>query len=125
MILDTNALSAWAEGVSGIESALRNADQLVLPVIALGEYEFGICQSRHRNRYVEWLSANLPFVEIATVTAPMTRIYADLRLHLKKAGTPIPANDLWIASLVLHFDLPLLSNDQHFDHVPGLSRLTF
>lgn len=125
MILDTNALSAWAEGASGIESALRNADQLVLPVIALGEYEFGIRQSRHRDRYIEWLTANLAFVEIAAVTAPMTRIYADLRLRLKKVGTPIPANDLWIASLVLHFDLPLLSNDRHFDHVPSLSRLNF
>lgn len=55
----------------------------------------------------------------------MARIYSDLRLHLKKAGTPMPANDLWIASLVLHLDLPLLSCDQHFDHVPGLSRLSF
>lgn len=53
MILDTNALSAWAEGGSGIESALRSADRIVVPVIASGEYEFGICQSRHQDRYAE------------------------------------------------------------------------
>ena len=51
MILDTNALSAWAEGRPAVEHSLRSADRLVVPSIVLGEYYFGIRQSRHRNRY--------------------------------------------------------------------------
>lgn len=125
MILDTNALSAWAEGLPAVEAEFSSAKRLILPVIVLGEYEFGIRQSRHRPRYTDWLSANLPFVEMASITPEMAGIYADLRLHLKKCGTPIPANDLWIASLVLHLQLPLLSNDQHFDCVPDLVRIGF
>ncbi len=67
MILDTNALSAWAEGRPGIMAPLRSAERLVVPSVVLGEYFFGIRQSRHRRRYEEWLTRYLPLTEIATV----------------------------------------------------------
>lgn len=51
MILDTNALSAWAEGYATVEIYLRSAEQLAVPSIVLGEYYFGIRQSRYRRRY--------------------------------------------------------------------------
>lgn len=49
--------------------------------------------------------------------------YAEVRSELKKAGTPIPANDGWIAALCRQHDLPLLSQDKHFDSVKGLRRV--
>jgi tRNA(fMet)-specific endonuclease VapC len=45
--------------------------------------------------------------------------------ELKRAGTPIPTNDLWIAALCRQHDLPLLSRDRHFDRVPGLRRIAW
>ena len=51
MILDTNALSAWAQGYAGVEAPLRSAERLVVPSVVLGEYYIGIRQSRHRLRY--------------------------------------------------------------------------
>ena len=45
MILDANALSAWADGDPAIEPLLRTASRLVIPVVVLGEFEFGIRQS--------------------------------------------------------------------------------
>ena len=42
MILETNALSAWVEGINAVEAAFRSADRLVVPSIVLGEYYFGI-----------------------------------------------------------------------------------
>ena len=50
MILDTNALSAWAEGILAVEPHLLSADRLVVPSIVLGEYYFGIRQFRYRRR---------------------------------------------------------------------------
>ena len=91
MILDTNALSAWAEGLAAVEAALRSADRLVVPSVVLGEYYFGIRQSRHRIRYEEWLRRYLPLAEVATVTSATAD--ADIRLQLKRVGKPIPAND--------------------------------
>lgn len=125
MILDTNALSAWADGNPACRTAFIEASRLVVPVIVLGEYQYGIRQSRHRARYEEWLARNLPLAEVLAVTSVTASHYADLRLYLKAKGTPIPANDLWIAAQAVELQLPLLSNDSHFDFIPGLNRLDF
>lgn len=55
-------------------------------------------------------------------TTAFSASYATLRVALKKQGTPIPANDAWIAALALQHRLPVLSRDQHFDSVPRLER---
>ena len=123
--LDTNALSAWAEGRAAIETPLRSADRLVVPSVVLGEYYFGIRQSRHRTRYEDWLSRYLPLTEIAIVTSTTADAYADIRLELKRLGTSIPPNDAWLAALARQHALPVLSNDRHFDVVSGVRRITF
>ena len=125
MILDTNALSAWAEGLATVEAALRSADRLVVPSVVLGEYYFGIRQSRHRIRYEEWLRRYLPLAEVATVTSATADAYADIRLQLKRVGKPVPANDAWIAALARQHALSVLSNDTHFDLVDGIRRIAF
>jgi tRNA(fMet)-specific endonuclease VapC len=48
--------------------------------------------------------------------------YARLFVQLKRAGTPIPDNDLWIAALALEHDLTVVTRDQHFQHIPQLLR---
>ena len=125
MILDTNALSAWAEGRRGVEARLRSTRRLILPSIVLGEYYFGIRQSRYRRRHEEWLADYLPLVEVATVTAATAAKYADIRLELKRSGNPIPQNDAWIAALARQHSLPVLSNDRHFNAVAGIERIAF
>ena len=125
MILDTNALSAWAEGRVAVESPLRVADRLVVPSVVLGEYYFGIRQSRHRARYENWLARCLPLTEIAIVTSATADAYADIRLELRRRGIPIPPNDVWIAALARQHGLAVLSNDGHFDIVDGVRRIGF
>ncbi len=125
MILDTNALSAWAEGRPVVEASLRAAGRLVVPSIVLGEYYFGIRQSRHRNRYEDWLRRYLPLAEIATVTYATADVYAAIRLELKRSGNPLPSNDVWIAALARQHVLPVLSNDAHFDMVADIERIAF
>jgi len=125
LILDTNALSAWAEGLAPVEAPLRSAQRLVVPSIVLGEYYFGIRQSRYRRRHEGWLRRHLPLAEVATVTSGTADIYAEIRLRLKRTGTPIPSNDTWIAALCRQHALPVLSNDAHFDVVEGVRRIVF
>ena len=125
MILDTNALSAWAEGDTGVEAPLRSADRLVVPSIVLGEYYFGIRQSRYRRRYEDWLTRFLPETEIATITSATADSYADIRLELRRLGSSIPANDVWIAALARQHAMVVLSNDKHFDVVERIRRIEF
>lgn len=122
MILDTNALSAFVDGESGVGEVLRRQARAAIPVIVLGEFRYGIAQSKHRSAYEAWLESWLPSFEVLPVTAETTLAYAALRGRLKRTGRPIPANDAWVAALALEHGLPVLSRDQHFDAVPGLER---
>ena len=125
MILDTNALSAWADGDPAIEPLLRTASRLVIPVVVIGEFEFGIRQSRHASRYAEWLAVNLDTVDVARIDRAIAAVYGAIRLELKQAGTPIPINDSWIASVARHERLPIISRDGHFDAVRGVERVSW
>lgn len=122
MILDTNALSAFADGEAGIGEVLRRQARAAIPVIVLGEFRYGIAQSRHRSAYEAWLESQLSHFDVLAVTEDTAATYAALRVALKRSGRPIPANDAWIAALALQHRLPVLSRDQHFDVVPGLKR---
>ncbi|HEV2731927.1 MAG TPA: type II toxin-antitoxin system VapC family toxin [Terriglobales bacterium] len=123
MILDTNALSAAADDDPAIIPLLARADQIAIPVIALGEYRYGIAQSRHRASYAEWLKGLLHDCEVLDVNEPTTHYYAEITLELKQKGKPIPTNDIWIAALCRQHSLPLLSRDRHFELVPGIRRI--
>jgi predicted nucleic acid-binding protein len=123
VILDTNGLSALAEGEPGLEPLLRKAAQVAIPVIVLGEYRYGISQSRNHIHYEQWLAEYLPSFRILDVDERTTIFYSAVRRELKKAGTPIPSNDVWIAALCRQHSLNLLSRDRHFDAVSGITRL--
>lgn len=123
MILDTNALSAVADSEPEAVRIFSHAASIELPVIVLGEYRFGISQSRHRNEYEKWLKELIAVTRILLVDQETSGHYAEVRAELKKAGQPIPSNDLWIAALSRQHRLPLMSQDRHFDAVRNLKRI--
>ena len=125
MILDTNALSAFVDGNPSVGVRLRRAGRAAIPAIVLGEFRYGIGGSRHRKAYEAWLDDHLPDFEVLPVGDATAMAYAGLRIALRKAGTPIPANDAWIAALALQHRLPVLTRDAHFDAVPGLVRVAW
>jgi tRNA(fMet)-specific endonuclease VapC len=96
---------------------VANAERLSVPVIVLGQYRLGIAQSRYRRDYEKWLREWVAAVTVLDVDEETTHYYAAIGAELKRAGKPIPANDLWIASLCRQYALPLLSRDHHFDLV--------
>lgn len=125
MILDTNGLSALADGDEAIEPVLSQAVQLAIPVIVLGEFRYGIVQSRHRAHYERWLSEYVRELRILDIDERTTISYSAVRAELKVAGMLIPANDVWIAALCRQHSMPLISRDRHFDAVSGIRRLSW
>lgn len=123
MILDTNALSAFVDGEAGVGEVLRRQARAAIPVIVLGEFRYGIAQSKHRATYEAWLESQLHRFEVLAVTEDTAVAYAELRVALKQSGRPIPANDAWIAALAVQHQLAVLSRDEHFDVVPNLRRV--
>ena len=123
MILDTNAISALAEQDKAVIGLVQAAPRVTVTIISLGEYAFGIGQSRHRAELEAWLDALLLKVDVLLLEQKTLPFYAELRARLKVAGTPIPANDCWIAALAQQHRLPIVSQDRHFDSVNGIHRI--
>jgi tRNA(fMet)-specific endonuclease VapC len=123
LILDTNALSAIAEGEPGAVKTFARTSHVAIPVIVLGEYRFGIAQSKYKREYDRWLEEIVSASRILDINEETALWYAGLRVQLKEAGTPVPSNDAWIAALCRQHALPLLSRDRHFDLIGGLQRL--
>jgi predicted nucleic acid-binding protein len=122
LILDTNALSAYLDRDEEAISIISAAAEVAIPVIVAGEFAFGIAQSRHRAAYERSLQRMLDRCLILDVGIGTARYYMAIRLELKAAGTPIPANDLWIAALGRQHSFAVMSRDSHFDYVSGLRR---
>jgi tRNA(fMet)-specific endonuclease VapC len=125
LITDTNALSAFVEGDESLSRVIEDDARLAVPVIALGEYLYGIRHSRFRARYEAWVRMYLPDMDLLPVGEGTARHYAEIRSELKANGRPIPSNDMWIAALAREHTLPLVSRDHHFDAVSGLQLLTW
>jgi tRNA(fMet)-specific endonuclease VapC len=125
VILDTNALSAVADDEPAAVHIFSQAASIELPVIVLGEYRYGIAQSRRHNEYEKWLHELIAAARILPVDDETSDHYARIRAELKKAGRPIPSNDLWIAALCRQHRLPLMSQDKHFDAVQNLKRIAW
>ena len=121
-LLDTNAYVALKRGHAGVADLVRDSTQLVFSMIVLGELLFGF---RNGSRYernareLEELLADAR-VEVAPVTRTTADRFGRIAAALRKAGQPIPTNDIWIAAHAFEMGCELLSFDEHFDAVPGL-----
>ena len=123
--LDTNRYVDFARGEKSVVEILRTADEICLPLIVLAELRAGFVsgsrnQENERN-LVKFL--NTPRVRVLYPDDATTHHYARLFFQLKKQGTPIPVNDIWIAALVVQHELVLLARDRHFDHLSQIPTL--
>lgn len=125
MILDTNALSAFLQGIAEVRDVAFGAERLFVPLIVVGEYRFGIEGSSRPAENERRLAEVLRDLEILPLTMDTTIIYGRLANALKTRGKRIPSNDLWVAALARQHDLPVVSRDAHFDLVPRVRRLSW
>lgn len=125
MLLDTNALSALAAGDETLIQIIEKVPRLCVTIISLGEYSYGIAPSRHEIELARWLDAFLQRADVLYLGRETLPHYAEVRRQLKKDGTPIPANDCWIAALAKEHRLPVVTLDKHFDAVKGLRRISW
>ena len=125
MILDTNAVSAFADGDPEVLRVASGVTTFSLPAVVLGEFRFGIARSRHRNRYVAWLEDFISASTVLVIDEETSRHYADLRESLRVTGRPIPSNDTWIAALAIQHRLPVLSRDEHLHGIEGVRAIAW
>lgn len=122
MILDTNAVSALFDGDESLATLLSGSPRLSLPTVVVGEYRYGLARARNRRLLSDLLEELVAKSAILSIDLATSGHYALVKNELRDQGTPIPENDLWIASLARQHALIVVSRDRHFDHVPGILR---
>ena len=123
--LDTDRYVDFCRGKETVVRAVQRAERVFLPFVALAEVRAGfMCGARSQeNERILTRFLNSPRVAVLYPDEQTTHHYARLFYQLRRQGTPIPTNDLWIAALVSQHDLFLCAQDQHFDHLPQLPRV--
>jgi tRNA(fMet)-specific endonuclease VapC len=123
--VDTNAYSNAARNETRLRQVLGAAERIFLPFVVLGELRAGFAAGRvgRRNEASLVTFLNSPRVEVLYADEQTTHHYASIFAQLRRAGTPIPTNDLWIAALAVQNDLALCTTDHHFALVPQLTRV--
>jgi tRNA(fMet)-specific endonuclease VapC len=123
VVLDTSALIEFLEREGSLAGSLRAFDRLVVPAAVDAEFRAGLDPVTRKGRERAALIDELlddPSVEFAPAGRAESSKYAQLYRFLKRAGTPIPLHDVWIAATALVRDAALCSTDGHFRKVPLL-----
>lgn len=117
--LDTSAYSRFQRGDPRVVEILDGAEWIGVPAITLGELRTGFLLGTHRDRNETGLREFLanPAVETLVVDGEVSVHYAGIVADLRRAGTPIPTNDIWIAATAARFGALVLTFDGHFAKV--------
>lgn len=122
LLLDTCAYSAMKRGDPALARLVRNAHEVILSAVVVGELLLGFrrgTRETHNRRELEDFSSS-PFVRTIPVTSETAERFAIVASALRDAGRPIPTNDVWIAAHALETGATLVSFDAHFAAVSGL-----
>lgn len=124
VLLDTSAYAHFRRGQRDVLEILATAEKVYLSAVTLGELEAGfVLGSRaeeNRTAMREFLAE--PFVTTVNVDEAVARLYGNFFASLRKAGTPVPTNDIWIASCAMHVGAQVVTFDSDFDRFTDLDR---
>ena len=122
--IDTNRYVDLCRGVAETVALLEEAEEIAMPFVVLAELRAGFAHGRRQAENEQILRRFLlkDGVSVLFADDQTTHHYASVFRQLRKQGTPIPTNDLWLAAVVLQHNLALHARDRHFDHLPQLVR---
>lgn len=120
ILLDTSAYSALFRKHHTIVQLVESVESLYLTPIVLGELRAGFFLGRRGEENERALREFLqsPRVNVLTIDDETTDRWAVIAAFLKKSGTPVASNDIWIAASAMQHGLPILTSDRDFQKIP-------
>lgn len=122
LLLDTNAYTAFMVGNEAVLLALAGANTIFLSAIVIGELHAGFRGGARlqENRWQLTRFRQKPTVRVLDVTSETAEVFGQIKDALKKAGIPIPLNDVWLAAQASETGAVVVTLDAHFGKVPGI-----
>ena len=116
LCLDTSAYSHFKRGATQPLELIRQARSIVLPAVVLGELRTGFRLGSRPTENETELSLFLAesIVTIAEIGDRTSALFAELVCDLRRQGTPLPTNDIWIAAAAAETGTTVLTYDEHF-----------
>jgi tRNA(fMet)-specific endonuclease VapC len=120
LLLDTSAFSAWARGYEPVKAPIQHAREIGMSVVVLGELSSGFRRGRFREENEERLRQflSVPRVRLLEVDEDTVPPYAAIHDELRRRGTPVAHNDMWIAATAYQHGLRVLTLDGDFQKIP-------
>ncbi len=125
LILDANRYTDLCRGEVEVVRTIEEAPEVFVPFVVIGELRAGFAVGTRsvENERVLSRFLSLPDVGVLHADDVTTHHYASVYRQLRRQGTPIPTNDMWVAALALQHDLVLYARDRHFDQLSQLKRV--
>lgn len=122
LALDTSAYSNLRRGHPAVIDHIAEAETVIIPAVVVGELHAGFSLGSRRAENVHVLDEFIAelFVQVVPITANVAQRYGDWFATLRKAGTPVPTNDIWVAACAQEASAALLTFDHDFKHFGGL-----
>ena len=120
--IDTNVYIHAMQGICSAQNIFIESDIVYVPMIVLGELEYGFRNGSKYKRNKLQLNKFLggPNINVVHTSLEVVEHYGRIKSKLKKQGTPIPENDVWIAACASSLGSNLVSFDQHFKPIKSL-----
>lgn len=122
ILLDTSAYSAMTRGNTGVLDAVQTAENIAVNPVILGELHSGFAHGNQERLNITILERFLysPRCVVLPIIKESSQRYAFIHKALRKAGTPVPTNDLWIAATAMEHGLTVVTLDRHFTRIPQI-----
>ena len=121
ILLDTSTYGRFFRGDERVLDPLSHAETVYFSAIVMGEllagFRGGVKLRENRSRLPGFLQSQR---SKPCTSATKQQKYSQVKHALQLSGTPIPMNDVWIASQVIETGSVLVTFDQHFQKVAGL-----
>ncbi len=98
-------------------------DELAISVITVGELRAGVLAAGDiptRDRRLATLTEALRF-DAVPIDQPVAETWARVRVLLRDAGLRMPVNDSWIAATAMMLGVPVVTQDDDYVEIGGLS----
>jgi predicted nucleic acid-binding protein len=116
-LVDTDVLSETTKPVPSqvvVDWLRKNGrDSAVSPVV-LGEVEFGILilpAGRRKKLLLEWFAAGIKKLDVVSIDAATSTIWARLLAEMKRRGRTMPVKDSLIAASALQHQLHVITRN--------------